>query len=897
MEKYNKYILILIVAIVIGMSIGYSALNSDLKISGEVNYRAQDDTRITSFTTNSKPSQMTIEYSDFSKHEIKLGYTTTGACSITYTVEVKNSSGVSMGILSIGGLENNVVVQSDIIGKKLVGPAETKTFTITFGSTKEETKTYLLTFDFEQVFTITYNGFSNTENYKKEILEGEDYTQNFGSNAPTKLEITMGGAVIENYTYSNGTLTILNVNGNIEINAPNVCEFPSYTDSSEANAPILNGDMIPVVYSEKCKSWIKQDLDKSYDYSKQIWANAVTVNNERIFSDTIKDSSYYGNDGTLSNVDLENGVGTFGKDNCNDDNCDGSYVSANLDYGFVHEFSIGMRAKFENLKSDGTIFSLDGEYGDRLFLTKYENSFDFIAISSYGFMYINVSDIDLSDFITINIDYNYGILDFYVNGELDGTFNCFEDFDDEFYVESDILSLLIGGEQVNMEISDFYISNYSLDNFGCFHGNELEKDYIKQNSILYYDFSTVESMGIAREYYKNAPVGTPIKMDYINTMWVWIPRYSYTIKSGNGTDYYGKASFGNTNPTVELPGEIDIKFIKDKTETGIAQYMGDNVNGWRTNDAFNFGGENKSGIWVGKFETTGSLEKDDQACENTNCDVRNVTVKPGIKSLVNQTISSFYFMSRSMQLNNASTYGFNKDSGDLHMMKNDEWGAVAYLSQSKYGKYGNSDYTGANKEVYINNDWNFKTGHSGGSPAASRSTTNWYAYNDMTDLGTGQGQAGPGASTTGNITGIYDMSGGSSEYVMGVLEYDAQGVVDNEGKIATGYSDFNGLDEDGMATGGYDFPNEKYYNKYKSVSPTTYSFTNALTACNGGVCYGHTLSETSNWYSDLAGFVLRGYPWFTRGGDNNDIALAGVFYSSGSNGGFSDDSCRLAFTP
>ncbi len=224
-----------------------------------------------------------------------------------------------------------------------------------------------------------------------------------------------------------------------------------------------------------------------------------------------------------------------------------------------------------------------------------------------------------------------------------------------------------------------------------------------------------------RDDYKNAEVGTPIDMNDINTMWVWIPRYSYTIKSEDGENYYGKASFGNTNPTRLLPGEIDVKFISKVTETGTAQYTGSTPTNWRTNEAFDFGGEKKSGIWVGKFEPTGSLEINTQACTDTNCNVRNVTVKPDFPSIREQRISSFFYMSRSMQVSYADTYGFDKNNGDLHLMKNDEWGSVAYLSQSKYGKYGNSDYTGANKEVYINNDSNYITGHSGGSPSTSDS--------------------------------------------------------------------------------------------------------------------------------------------------------------------------------
>ena len=45
-------------------------------------------------------------------------------------------------------------------------------------------------------------------------------------------------------------------------------------------------------------------------------------------------------------------------------------------------------------------------------------------------------------------------------------------------------------------------------------------------------------------------------------------------------------------------------------------------------------------------------------------------------------------------------YGFKETEVDTHAMKNLEWGSVAYLSQSKYGKYGNPNYECANKEIY-----------------------------------------------------------------------------------------------------------------------------------------------------------------------------------------------------
>ncbi len=396
-----------------------------------------------------------------------------------------------------------------------------------------------------------------------------------------------------------------------------------------------------------------------------------------------------------------------------------------------------------------------------------------------------------------------------------------------------------------------------------------------------------------RNEIKNAAVGTPIDMNYINTMWVWIPRYSYTIKSEDGKNYYGKAGFG---PGV--PGEIDVKFISKVTETGTAQYTGDTPTNWRTNEAFDFDGEKKSGIWVGKFETTGTLLADGQSCINESCDVSKVTIKPDVSSLKNQTVSSFFYMARSMQVSYADTYGFNATSGDLHMIKNDEWGAVAYLSQSKYGKYGNSDYTGINKEIYINNHIS-KTGYSGGNPNASENDAK-YVYNDMTNLETGQGQAGPGASTTGNIYGIYDMSGGAYEYVMGVLEYDEQGIYEHNGQIATGDSGFMGLDDNGSKAGSVELPNAKYYNKYKSANPTLGGWSSAKleTACNGGACYGHALLETTNWYNGYSLVINRTGPWFGRGGGNGNGVEASIFYVHNLIGNaINTHSCHLTLIP
>ena len=67
-----------------------------------------------------------------------------------------------------------------------------------------------------------------------------------------------------------------------------------------------------------------------------------------------------------------------------------------------------------------------------------------------------------------------------------------------------------------------------------------------------------------------------------------------------------------------------------------------------------------------------------------------------------------------------------------------------------------------------------------------------------------------------------------------------------------------------------------------------YTSDDPLTACNGGICYGHALSETSWWYGDYADFVLPDYPWFSRGGGANDGVGAGAFHSLYDGGGASN---------
>ena len=345
-----------------------------------------------------------------------------------------------------------------------------------------------------------------------------------------------------------------------------------------------------------------------------------------------------------------------------------------------------------------------------------------------------------------------------------------------------------------------------------------------------------------RDTYRNAEAGIVISMDDINTMWVWIPRYEY-MYTNLGDKYAGG--------TQAQPGEIKINFL-----SGTSTTSSDETN-YKIHPAFTFGEEELTGLWYAKFEVTGTVST---ACTDTNCDTSQVTIKPGLAPLTNQSTSSFFYMARSMQTNNYGTYGFPNDASyDIHMSKNSEWGAVAYLSQSKYGKYGNPNYEGVNKEVAINNCNRIITGIGGDTVNASASSVTCI-------INTYETEKGQAASTTGNITGVYDMSGGANDYVMG-----------NYNNII-GSSGFSSM------------PDSKYYDLYTSEDINI--------ACNGGICYGHALSETAGWYVDEAFFVNSYYPWVYRGSNFSADMYVGVFgFSYGSNVAFNVGSSRFIIAP
>ena len=306
------------------------------------------------------------------------------------------------------------------------------------------------------------------------------------------------------------------------------------------------------------------------------------------------------------------------------------------------------------------------------------------------------------------------------------------------------------------------------------------------------------------------------------SMWVWIPRYAYSITSG----YHSSST-----------GTIEVEFMKGLTnETSTGRTSFNNASGagnWNIHPAFNYG-QTVSGLWVAKFEAS-SVQGNSNSSSGDNVTTKTLQVKPGVASWRYIYIGTAY----------TNCLNYNKTLNS-HMMKNDEWGAVAYLSKSKYGKQ--------TEEVTINSNSSYYTG--GGSG-------NTYVNNGA-------------QSTTGNVWGVYDMSGGAWEYVAGYVNNG------NGNLTSYGSSLVNG-----------DAKTKNVYTKASTDNNTNNYNQNASK-------YGDAVYETSangntsngSWYGDCSYFPFTSSPFFRRGGYYYDGSRAGVFAFDNNGGSSSNVSFR-----
>ena len=280
-------------------------------------------------------------------------------------------------------------------------------------------------------------------------------------------------------------------------------------------------------------------------------------------------------------------------------------------------------------------------------------------------------------------------------------------------------------------------------------------------------------------------VGQTVAERDLGSMYVWIPRYAYKIAGEKNIE----VTFlkGNTNE-----GSDGVIYTTDEsTDTSKTAIV---------HPAFNLGGTELNGFWVAKFETSGT-NKDGNTVGNASSSSSEQQYAPDsttiAKSLPNKIswrhISIGESEKRSMDIATTSKSSFGLTSGaNTHLIKNSEWGAVAYLCYSECGSAPMTNGTGTWSSDHY---YDLYTGQ---GPKSSGDEGN-YSYDASHNYSTSNGVL---SSTTRNVTGVYDMAGGAWERVAGYL--------DN----SNSYLDAYGVSEDGTIK--Y-FQNGKLNSRYASL--------------------------------------------------------------------------------
>jgi hypothetical protein len=210
---------------------------------------------------------------------------------------------------------------------------------------------------------------------------------------------------------------------------------------------------------------------------------------------------------------------------------------------------------------------------------------------------------------------------------------------------------------------------------------------------------------------------------------------------------------------------------------------------------------------------------------------------------------------------------------ESYMWKSSTWGAVAYLSDSAFGR--------GTSALYINNSSSYYAGCAGSSSTTSASSGCSYGFYTTN---------GVQASTTANVYGVYDLSGGTSENTMAVY---------NSKLVSSGFAAL-------PATKYVDVFANPPFGSQPSWSSSTNMYAYNWDVCTWELCGGHALHETQRvqsntgdkqaWDNDTSWFVDDGSPWQYRGYPAANASDAGLWCASSGVGNWSNHTFRTVIS-
>ena len=404
------------------------------------------------------------------------------------------------------------------------------------------------------------------------------------------------------------------------------------------------------------------------------------------------------------------------------------------------------------------------------------------------------------------------------------------------------------------------------------------------------------------------------------SMWVWIPRFAYKVNSSTKTfdvvflkDTTNTYLDNGTEKDAEKEGYIVHPAFKNESSTGYAnggwnqELTGIWVSKFEAGFATSNGNSapkkassvnySQTSVWASGYETggnDGSLSARnwiDGVYGSTTTAIKYPTFQGLAYSMNYINYNDAFSISRALT-ENGNIYGLSKSTTDSHLMKNSEWGAIAYLAQSQYGLNGTNIYinnanlrnsqasayaiTGCAGETEDAAEVGVKIDTATNKPVTTDSTKKIYTWTQAN---------GTKASTTGTIYGIYDMSGGAWERTASLVN-NGNGNLTTYGKSLMN-SLINGKSSQYVTAYPFDSAVDKNGANIDTARAANYAKNTQI--------YGDGIRETStggtgktSWHTDYSYFPAVSTPFSVRGGSLWHGEGAGLFsfYRGGGSSGY-----------
>ena len=405
--------------------------------------------------------------------------------------------------------------------------------------------------------------------------------------------------------------------------------------------------------------------------------------------------------------------------------------------------------------------------------------------------------------------------------------------------------------------------------------------------------SADEEVDTTTDYYVHPAFTNESSIGYANGGWdkeltgIWVAKFEAGYASGNNN---APVKASSVNYSAKKSWVLKEESGDSKDDFQVARNWLDGVYATRT---LNVDGTTYTYSWKNGQETA----------------IKYPTFQPKTYSMNYIIIKDAYNISKNLT-EAGNIYGLNSSTTDSHLMKNSEWGAIAYLAQSQYGNKGVEPYINnitlssgekirtEEKEQNEVDSVYAVTGVTMGNTNAGKTTRTIEQIKSTigniasNGIYTWEQKEGQKSSSTLNMYGIFDMTGGAWE------------------RIATYIANENwNLNDYGRSLMLKENKNSKYvtiynHNKENDNLSITINEANLNSSSESNyrlnkARYGDAIIETSNsginatsWNTDYSFFPGLDRPFVSRGGILWNGYASGIFCfyysggSSGSNGGF-----------